>query len=215
MDELGGLKRKAVYNPTKGTVLLRLNRENERGNYDIKPIANNNGCSWTLFLARYRLDSKRCFTHLITQSRHNTSITRFYFKKSSSSYDTCLLLSFRYFFNEDATHWLPTSVCVSKLMSCDAFSNRESQSHLSFLNVVAVTFNVAVMVKIEGFASVACMHIECTVNSSRRAALGSIEGQIPATTAVVTSSNPEVTSIVDMEGSVRVFLHKVTVLNEI
>ena len=51
MDEFGELKRKAVYNPTKGTVSLRLNRENERGNYDIKPIENNSGCSWTLFLA--------------------------------------------------------------------------------------------------------------------------------------------------------------------
>ena len=61
----------------------------------------------------------------------------------------------------------------------------------------------------------ACCHEECTVNSSRRAALGSIKGQIPATTAVVTKANPEVTSIVDMEGGVRVFLHKVTVLNEI
>ena len=43
--------RKAVYNLTKGTVLLRLNRENKRGNHDIKPIENNSGCSWTLFLA--------------------------------------------------------------------------------------------------------------------------------------------------------------------
>ena len=51
MDEFGELNRKAVYNPTKGTVLLRLNRENERGNYDIKPIENYSGCSWTLFLA--------------------------------------------------------------------------------------------------------------------------------------------------------------------
>ena len=71
---------------------------------------------------------------------------------------------------------------------------------------------MAVMVRIGVSAS---FHVECTVNSSRRAALGSIEGKIPATTAVVTSVNPEVTSIVDMEGSVRVFLHKVTVLNEI
>ena len=100
---------------------------------------------------------------------------------------------------------------VSKLFACDAFSNRESHSHLSFLNVVAVTFNVAVTVKI---VVSACMHIECTVNSSRRAALGSIEAEIPSTTASVTSANPEVTGIVDMEGSVRVFLHKVTVLNE-
>ena len=61
----------------------------------------------------------------------------------------------------------------------------------------------------------ACLHVECTVNSSRRAALGSIEAEIPATTAVVTSVNPEVTTIVDMEGSVRVFLQKVTILNKI
>ena len=101
---------------------------------------------------------------------------------------------------------------VSKLTACDALSNRESHSHLSFLNVITVTFNVAVTVKI---VVSACMHIECTVNSSRRAALGSIEGEIPATTALVTSVNPEVTSIVDMEGRVRVFLYKVTVLKEI
>ena len=107
---------------------------------------------------------------------------------------------------------MPTSVGVRKLFACDAFSNRESYSHLSFLNVVAVTFNVAVMVKI---VVSACLHVECTVNSPRRAALGSIKGEIPATTAAVTMGNPEDTSIVDMDGSVRVFLHKVTVLDEI
>ena len=107
---------------------------------------------------------------------------------------------------------MPTSVGVSKLMSCDALPDRESHSHLSFLNVIAVTFNVAVT---ETIVVSACSHVECTVNSSWRAALGSIEAEIPATTAAVTSVNPEVTSIVDMEGSVRVFLHKVTVLNEI
>ena len=107
---------------------------------------------------------------------------------------------------------MPASVGVSKLISCDAFSNQESHSHLSFLNVVAVTFNVALTVKI---VVSACSHVECTVNSSRRAALGSIKGEIPATTAAVTVVDPEDTSIVDMEGSVRVLLHKVTVLNEI
>ena len=97
-------------------------------------------------------------------------------------------------------------------MARDALSNPESHPHLSFLNVIAVTFNVAVTVKI---VVSACIHVECTVNSPWRAALGSIEAEIPATTAVVTSANSEVTSIVDMEGSVRVFLHKVTALNEI
>ena len=107
---------------------------------------------------------------------------------------------------------MPTSRGISKLLACDALSNPESHSHLSFLNVIAVTFNVAVTVKI---VVSACLHVECTVNSSRRAALGSIEAEIPATTAVVTSVNPEVTTIVDMEGSVRVFLQKVTILNKI
>ena len=77
---------------------------------------------------------------------------------------------------------MPTSVGVSKLVSCDAFANRESYSHLSFLNVIAVTFNVAVTEKI---VVCACLHVECTVNSSWRAALCSIKGEIPATTAVV------------------------------
>ena len=105
---------------------------------------------------------------------------------------------------------MPTSVGVSKLMACNAFSNPESHSHLSFLNVIAVTFNVAVTVKI-----VVCTgsHEECTVNSSWRAALGSIKAEIPATTASGTVENPDIAIVVDMEGSVWVFLHKITVLN--
>ena len=94
---------------------------------------------------------------------------------------------------------MPTSVRVSKLTSCDALSNPESHSHLSFLNVIAVTFNVTVTVNI---AVSDCLHVECTVNGSRRAALSSIEAEIPATTAAVTVVNPDITSIVDMEGSV-------------
>ena len=108
---------------------------------------------------------------------------------------------------------MPTGVGVSKLIPCDALSNPECYSHLShlsFLNVIAVTFNVAVTVKI---VVSACVNVECSINSSRGAAVGSIEGEIPATTAAVTKGNPEVTSVIDMQGSVRVFLHKVTVLN--
>ena len=107
---------------------------------------------------------------------------------------------------------MPTSVGVSKLMACDALSNPKSHLHLSFLHVVAVTLNLAVTVKIVVSSS---SHVECTVNSSRRAALRSIKGEIPATAAVVTWGNPEITGKVDMEGSVWVFLHEVTVLNKI
>ena len=55
-------------------------------------------------------------------------------------------------------------------------------------------------------------HVECTVNRPRRAALGTIEREIPAATAAVTVVNPEVPSKVDMEGSVFVVLHEFTVL---
>ena len=77
------------------------------------------------------------------------------------------------------------------------------------MNVITVTFNVAVTVKIVVPASV---QVECTINRPRRAALGAIELEIPAVTAAVTEGNPEITSKVDMEGSVCVLLHEFTVL---
>ena len=103
---------------------------------------------------------------------------------------------------------MPTSVCVSTLLA-RTLSNPEFHSHLSLVNVITVTFNVAVTVKIVLLAS---PHVEYTINGHRRAALGAIELEIPAVTAVVTGINPEVTSKVDMEGSVCVLLHEFTVL---
>ena len=60
----------------------------------------------------------------------------------------------------------------------------------------------------------ASAHVESSVNRARRAALGAIEGEIPTTTADVTASNPEVTSKVNMEGSLCEVLHKFTVLQK-
>ena len=58
------------------------------------------------------------------------------------------------------------------------------------------------------------LHVERTVNGARRATLGAIKGEIPTTTAGVTSINPEVTSKVNVEGSVCEVLHKFTVLQK-
>ena len=77
------------------------------------------------------------------------------------------------------------------------------------MNVITVTFNVAVTVKIVVPSS---PHVECTLDRPGRAALGAIELEIPAATTLVTAINPEVTSKVDMEGSVCVLLHEFTVL---
>ena len=57
---------------------------------------------------------------LETSLHHNTILTS---RWSRWSHDTCLLLSFRYFLNEDTIPWMATSVGVSKLMACDALSS--------------------------------------------------------------------------------------------
>ena len=106
---------------------------------------------------------------------------------------------------------MPACVSVGYLMACGTLSNPESHPHLSLVDVITVTFNMAVTMKIVVLAS---LHVERTVNGARRAALGSIEGEEPTITAVVTSINPEVTSKVNMEGSVCEVLHKFTVLQK-
>ena len=74
-----------------------------------------------------------------------------------------------------------------------------------------MTFNMALTVKIEVLA--AC-HVKHTVNGARRAALGAIEGEIPTITAAVTVMTSEVTSKVNMKGSVCELFHKLTVLQK-
>lgn len=105
---------------------------------------------------------------------------------------------------------MPAGIRVSTLMASNTLSNPESHSHLSLVNVATVTFNMAVAMKIVVFAG---SHVERAVNRARRAALGAIEGEIPTATATVTSMNPEVTSKVDMEGSVCEVLHELAVLD--
>ena len=80
---------------------------------------------------------------------------------------------------------MPACKRVSSLYAA-TFSNPESHTHLSLVDVITVTFNMAVTVEI---AVLAGFHLERAVNGARRAALGAIEGEIPTTTAVVTSSN--------------------------
>jgi len=122
----------------------------------------------------------------------------------------CLLLSFWNLFNEDPGHCRPPCVSVSILVASVAISNPESHSHFSLVDVITVTFNMAVTMKIVVLAG---SHVERTGNGARRAAFSAIEGEIPTTTAAVTSINPEVTSKVNMEGSVCKVLHKFTVLD--
>ena len=62
VDELGELTKKAVYNPTKGTVLLTLNGKMDEASMN----QNNRGFFWTLFFSWNRLENNSCFRNLIT-----------------------------------------------------------------------------------------------------------------------------------------------------
>ena len=104
---------------------------------------------------------------------------------------------------------MPACVRVSTLLASNTLSNPEPHSNLSLVNVVTVTFNMAVTMKI---VVLPCLHVKRAVNGARRAALGVIEGEIPTATAPVTTINPEVTSKVNMKGSVCEFLHEIAVL---
>ena len=73
---------------------------------------------------------------------------------------------------------------------------------------MTVAFNVSVTV------IYVCFLVECTVNSSRRATLIAIEGEIQPTTEAVTRCRFKVPSKVNMENSVCVVLHEGTVLRE-
>ena len=106
---------------------------------------------------------------------------------------------------------MPACTRVSTLVASGTLSNPESHSHLSLVDVITVTFNMAVTEKIVVLAG---SHVERAINGARRAALGVIEGEIPTTTAAVTIINPEVSSKVNMEGSVCEVLHKFTVLQK-
>ena len=104
---------------------------------------------------------------------------------------------------------MPACVRVSHLVATDTLSNPESHSHLSLVNVITVTLDMAVTMRI--VVPAASLYVERTFNRPRGTTLGTIESEIPTATARVTI-NPEVTSKVDMEGSVCEVLQKLTVL---
>ena len=108
---------------------------------------------------------------------------------------------------------MPPGEGVPELISTAfTFSNPESHSNLSFLNVVTMTFNMTMIVEI--VVNIAwCSNVEYPINGPRRVALGATEGEIPATTAGGTVKYLEGASKVDMECRVCALFYKVTALH--
>ena len=87
----------------------------------------------------------------------------------------------------------------------------ESYSHLSLVDVITVTFNMAVTKKI---AVPASLHVDRTFNGARRAAPSAIKDEIRTIRAAVAPINLESTSKSNVEGSVCEVLHKFAALQK-
>ena len=96
-------------------------------------------------------------------------------------------------------------------MACVAAPNPESHAHLSFVNVVAVTLNMAMTMQIVSgvFAS---FHVKCTFNRPRDSAFSAIESEIPAAATAVTVVDPEGASKEHVKCSIGVVFNEITVL---
>ena len=93
-------------------------------------------------------------------------------------------------------------------MACFAASDPESHAHPSSVNVVAVTLDMAVMIRIVRLAIL----VKCTVNRPRDSAFSAVESEIPANAAAATV-DPEVTRKEHVKCSVGVIFNEVTVLS--
>ena len=98
-------------------------------------------------------------------------------------------------------------------MACVAASDPECHAHLSLVNIVAVTLDMAVTMQILR-GVLASLHVDCTFNRPRGSAFSAIESEIPAAAAAITVVDPEVASKKHTKCSVGVIFNEVTVLSK-
>ena len=96
-----------------------------------------------------------------------------------------LRLRFRNFFNEDPGNGIPAFVGVS-ISIMITIADSESYAHLAIVDVVTVPFNMA---NTEKILILSCQHEHNTVNWQRSWTFSTVESEIPAFAAIVTSSD--------------------------
>ena len=104
------------------------------------------------------------------------------------------------FFNEDPGHWTPACVGVIASTVSGTISDPESHGHLAFVDVVAVTLNMAGTVII---LTVSFTHVHNSVNWQGSWTFNTVESEIPAFATSVTALDSKIASPVNMEGCVR------------
>ena len=113
-------------------------------------------------------------------------------------------------FNEQTTCGHISSVCVSISVPLTV-SYIETNTHVTFVDLVTVTFNMADTVDI---LVLSVPHIQRTINGSWGLALSTIESKEPTFTATITTSDPEIAVPVDVEDGVAEFLLEKAILGK-
>ena len=121
-----------------------------------------------------------------------------------------LSLSFRNFFNKYTGHWDVSCVPISMSMR-GAVADPESHTHLSFVDVITVSLNMADAMEI--FIT-ACLHVDNSVNRQRSRTLSTIESKVPTFAAVIAAVNSQGTCPVNMKGCIRNVFGENTVLQK-
>ena len=120
-----------------------------------------------------------------------------------------LSLRFWNFFNKDPRHWLPAGVGVTFSIK-GTITNPESHAHLAFLDVVAVSLDMADAMGIQFTTPFPQVHN--TVYWEGAWTFNTVESKIPAFAANVTVEVSQITSPVNMERCIREVFEEHTVL---
>ena len=119
-----------------------------------------------------------------------------------------LSLRFGNFFYKDPGHCIPA--CVGVIISISStIADPESHSHLPFVDVVTVPFNMADTL---GILRLNCPQVDNTVNWQRSWTFCTVEREIPTLAATGATVDSKGASPVNMEGCVRKVLREHTVL---
>lgn len=96
-----------------------------------------------------------------------------------------------------------------RLASANTRTNPNLHFNISFLDVVTVTFNMAVYVKVE-VPSVSLVH--CTLNRSRCVTFDTVKCEVPTIATVMATRDPDIPRIVNMKGGFTVMLLEIACL---
>ena len=120
-----------------------------------------------------------------------------------------LSLRFRNFLNKDPGHWIPACIGVITSTVSSTIGDRESHSHLAFVDVVAVPLNMADTTRI---FTTSFIHEQNTINWKGAWTFSTVESEIPAFAAAVAVRDSKNASPVNMERCVREVFEEHTVL---